>query len=24
LKKCEKVAKELGVELRIRLYNKVG
>ncbi len=24
LKKCEKIAKELGVELRIRHYNKVG
>jgi TatD DNase family protein len=24
LKKCEKMAKELGVELRIRHYNKVG
>ncbi len=24
LKRCEKIAKELGVELRIRHYNKVG
>ena len=24
LKKCEKISKELGVELRIRHYNKVG